>query len=70
MMYIIELSSVHTVYDVHYVLLQESCGPLFKKITHNQFSSHLLTPSLKCLLRNPDELLEGTCIHTYVHDEL
>jgi hypothetical protein len=36
-----------------------SCGPLFKKVTHAQFSSLLLRPALKCLLRNPDELLEA-----------
>ena len=50
------------------VLMQASCAPLFKKVTHDQFTSQLLSPSLKCLLRNPDELLEGTCtcIHVYM----
>ena len=36
-----------------------SCGGIFKRVTHEQFSSILLQPALKCLLRNPDELLEG-----------
>ena len=36
-----------------------SCSGIFKKVTHDQFSSILLQPTLKCLLRNPDELLEG-----------
>lgn len=38
-----------------------SCSGIFKKLTHDQFSSILLQPTLKCLLRNPDELLEGSC---------
>ena len=38
---------------------QATCGPLFKKMNHHQFSSLLLPATLKCLLRNPDELLEG-----------
>ena len=38
---------------------QASCGPLVRKVTHEQFSSHLLSSALKCLLRNPDELMEG-----------
>ena len=41
-----------------------SCSGIFKKVTHDQFSSILLQPTLKCLLRNPDELLEGkTNVH-------
>jgi hypothetical protein len=36
-----------------------SCSGIFKRVTHEQFSSILLQPTLKCLLRNPDELLEG-----------
>lgn len=36
-----------------------SCSGVFKTVTHEQFSSILLQPTLKCLLRNPDELLEG-----------
>lgn len=39
-----------------------SCRGIFKKVTHEQFSAILFQPTLKCLLRNPDELLEGTCI--------
>ena len=38
---------------------QATCGPLFKKMSHQQFSTLLLPATLKCLLRNPDELLEG-----------
>ena len=36
-----------------------SCGSIFMRVSHKQFSSILLQPTLKCLLRNPDELLEG-----------
>ena len=36
-----------------------SSGPIFRRTTHTQFSSILLPATLKCLLRNPDELLEG-----------
>ena len=37
----------------------KSCAAIFKRVTHKQFSSILLSSTLKCLLRNPDELLEG-----------
>ncbi len=36
-----------------------SSGPVFKHTSRAQFSSLLLPGTLKCLLRNPDELLEG-----------
>ena len=36
-----------------------SSAAIFKHTTHAQFSSLLLPGTLKCLLRNPDELLEG-----------
>lgn len=40
-------------------LIIESSGPIFKHTSRAQFSSLLLPGTLKCLLRNPDELLEG-----------
>ncbi len=36
-----------------------NAAPIFKHTTRAQFSSLLLSGTLKCLLRNPDELLEG-----------
>jgi len=36
-----------------------TCVPIFKRTSHVQFSSLLLPATLKCLLRNPDELLEA-----------
>lgn len=36
-----------------------SSVPILRRTTHAQFSSILLPATLKCLLRNPDELLEG-----------
>ena len=41
-----------------------SCGRIFVRVSHEQFSSILLQPTLKCLLRNPDELLEGKVYKT------
>ena len=36
-----------------------NAAPIFKRTTRAQFSNLLLPGTLKCLLRNPDELLEG-----------
>ncbi len=44
-------------------LIIVSSGPVFKHTSRAQFSSLLLPGTLKCLLRNPDELLEGE--HNY-----
>lgn len=37
----------------------DTSKPIFRHTTHAQFSNILLQPTLKCLLRNPEELLEG-----------
>ena len=38
---------------------QGKCGSIFTWVTHESFSTQLLAPTLKCLLRNPDELIHG-----------
>ncbi|KAL5463136.1 hypothetical protein EMCRGX_G032012 [Ephydatia muelleri] len=35
------------------------CGSIFTWVTHESFSTQLLAPTLKCLLRNPDELIHA-----------
>jgi hypothetical protein len=39
--------------------VQLFCGDIFHGVTHEEFASIFLSPALKCLLRNPDELMRA-----------
>lgn len=44
-----------------------NCAGLFKKVTREIFTEHLLPAILKALLRNPDELIKSESVFSFGH---